>query len=112
MRAFLSRTQPRHIYNPVSRASRPARSRNEAAASASRMQRRRVRAVSARLEAVQKVLTNSSQTAVSDCKAGVRCRYPGTGSPLPLLTTQGFVRIGVIPQSNRRARSGCSASPT
>jgi hypothetical protein len=36
--------------------------------------------------------------------AGVRCRFPGTGSPLPLLTTQRFVRIGVIPESNRRAR--------
>jgi hypothetical protein len=33
----------------------------------SRSERQRVRAVSARLEAVQKVLTNSSQTAMSDC---------------------------------------------
>jgi hypothetical protein len=54
----------------------------------------------ARLEAVQKVLTDSSQKAT----AGVRCRYPGTGSPLPSLMTQRFVRIGVIPESNRRAR--------
>jgi hypothetical protein len=50
MRACLSRTQPQHHYNPVSRASRPARSRSEAGASASRMQRRRVRAAPVRLE--------------------------------------------------------------
>jgi hypothetical protein len=43
-----------------------ARRARGAGASAGRMQRRRVRAVSARLEAVQKILTNSSQTAMSD----------------------------------------------
>jgi hypothetical protein len=48
-----------HVHNQalVSRASRPPRSRSGAVASASRMQRRRVRAVSARLETVQKFLT-------------------------------------------------------
>ena len=60
MRASLFRTQPRQQYirATVSRASRPARSRSGAGASAGRMQRRRVRAVSARLETVQKVLTD------------------------------------------------------
>jgi hypothetical protein len=51
-----------HVHNQtfVSRASRPARSRSEAGASAGRMQRRRVRVVSARLEDVQKVVTARS----------------------------------------------------
>jgi hypothetical protein len=61
MRASPSRAQPRHNHNPVSRASRPARSRSGAGASAGRMQWRRVRAVSARLEAVQKVLTDPTE---------------------------------------------------
>jgi hypothetical protein len=58
MRASLSRAQPRlpHPWpDTVSRASRPVRSRSGAGPSAGRMQRRRVRAVSARLEDVQKV---------------------------------------------------------
>jgi len=56
IRASLSRTRLRHRHNPLSRASRPARSRSGAGASAGRSKRRRVRAVSARLEAVQKVI--------------------------------------------------------
>ena len=52
MRASLSRTPPQHSHDPVSRASRPARSRSGAGASAGRSKLRRVRAVSARLENV------------------------------------------------------------
>jgi hypothetical protein len=61
MRGSLSRTQPLHIHNQalVSRASRPARSRSEAGASASRKQRRRVRAVSARLDHGEETLNHT-----------------------------------------------------
>jgi hypothetical protein len=48
----------------MSRASRPARSRSGAGASAGRSKRRRVRAVSARLEDVQKVLTEQEDAFV------------------------------------------------
>ncbi len=48
----------------LSRASRPARSRSGAGASAGRSKRRRVRAVSARLETVQKVITDRSAARV------------------------------------------------
>jgi hypothetical protein len=61
MRASLSRTQslPRPHRVLVSRASRPARSRSGAGASAGRMQRRRVRAVSARLDHGEETLNHT-----------------------------------------------------
>ena len=57
VRASLSHLARSGFSFPVSRASRPARSPSGAVASAGRSKRRRVRAVSARLETVQKVVT-------------------------------------------------------